>query len=379
MSQPLHKLRWSVTTLVFCASALFALGLVMLYSAGMSGRGSEFLVRQLAWGTLGLVSCVIVASVDYAVLRQLAWPVYLLGVALLVAVLIVGDPINGARRWLGYGGFRLQPSELAKLGLILLLAWYGERHLRHMHTFRRGILLPSVFIGLVLGLVFVEPDRGTTILLAGVAAVMLIVAGVRWSHILPPAVAGLAGLVVMLIQDPLRLRRILAWLHPEEHREGAGFQAYQGMLALGSGGVNGLGLGNGRQKLGFIPEHQTDFIFTVIGEELGLIATIGVLLAFALLVICGIRIALRSRDAFGLLLGCGVTFLIGFQAFINIGVVTSVLPNKGISLPFISYGGSNLVLMMTCVGILLSIARQSVPAAEANIFAAGALPAAQGS
>jgi cell division protein FtsW len=345
----------------------------------MSGRGSEFLVRQLAWGTLGLVSCVIVASVDYAVLRQLAWPVYLLGVALLVAVLIVGEPINGARRWLGYGGFRLQPSELAKLGLILLLAWYGERHLRHMHTFRRGILLPSVFIGLVLGLVFVEPDRGTTILLAGVAAVMLIVAGVRWSHILPPAVAGLAGLVVMLIQDPLRLRRILAWLHPEEHREGAGFQAYQGMLALGSGGVNGLGLGNGRQKLGFIPEHQTDFIFTVIGEELGLIATIGVLLAFALLVICGIRIALRSRDAFGLLLGCGVTFLIGFQAFINIGVVTSVLPNKGISLPFISYGGSNLVLMMTCVGILLSIARQSVPATEANIFAAGALPAAQGS
>jgi cell division protein FtsW len=379
MSQPLHKLRWSVTTLVFCASALFALGLVMLYSAGMSGKGTELLVRQLAWGSLGLVSCVTMASLDYAVLRKLAWPIYLLGVGLLVTVLVVSEPINGARRWLGYGGFRLQPSELAKLGLILLLAWYGERHLRHMHTFRRGILQPAVFIGLMLVLVFVEPDRGTTILLAGVAAVMLIVAGVRWGHILPPAVACLAGLVVLLIQDPLRLRRILAWLHPEEHREGAGFQAYQGMLALGTGGVKGLGLGNGRQKLGFIPEHQTDFIFTVIGEELGLIATVAVLVAFALLVICGIRIALRSRDAFGLLLGCGVTFLIGFQAFINIGVVTSVLPNKGISLPFISYGGSNLVLMLTCVGILLSIARQSVPAADTNLFAAGALPAAQGS
>jgi cell division protein FtsW len=377
MSQPTHIMRGTVTMLVFCVSALLALGLVMLYSAGMSGKGSELLIRQLAWGTLGLVLCVTMAAMDYSVLRKLAWPIYIAGVLLLVAVLALAEPINGARRWLVYGGFRLQPSEMAKLGLILALAWYGERNMRHMHSFRRGILLPALIVGGVLGLVFVEPDRGTTILLAGVSSVMLIVAGVRWSHILPPVVVGLAGLAVMLIQDPLRMRRIMAWLHPEDHREGAGFQAYQGMIALGSGGINGLGLGNGRQKLGFIPEHHTDFIYTVIGEELGMIATIGVILAFALIVICGIRIAMRSRDAFGLLLGCGVTFLIGFQAFINIGVVTSLLPNKGISLPFISYGGSNLVLMLTCVGVLLSVARQTVPAGSTTLFEAQALPAVQ--
>ncbi len=368
-----------MTTLVFCVSALLALGLVMLYSAGMSGKGPQLLLRQMAWGTLGLMGCVSMAALDYSVLRKAAWPIYLVSVALLGVVLVVGDPINGARRWLGYEGFRVQPSEFAKFGLILLLAWHCERNMRHMHDLRRGILQPALLIGVVLGLVFVEPDRGTTILLAGVSAVMLIVAGVRWSHLLPPAVAGAGGLAFLLIQDPMRLRRILAWLHPEEHREGAGFQAYQGMIALGSGGLEGLGLGNGRQKLGFIPEHHTDFIFSVIGEELGLVATLGVLVAFCLIVLCGVRIALRARDAFGMLVGCGVTFLIGFQAFINIGVVTSVLPNKGISLPFISYGGSNLVLMLTSVGVLLSIARQAVPNASPNLFEAKALPAAQAS
>ena len=375
MNQPAHKLRGSVTTLVVCVAALLVLGLVMLYSAGMSGAGSQWLIRQLAWGALGMVICIVVASMDYSIFRKLAWPIYLASILLLIAVLALAEPINGARRWLDYNGFRLQPSEFAKLGLIFLLAWYCERYMRHMNTFRRGVVQPALLIGVILALVFVEPDRGTSILLAGVGAVMLIVSGVRWSHILPPVVAGVSGLAVLLVQDPMRLRRILAWLHPEDYREGTGFQAYQGMIALGSGGIRGLGLGNGRQKLGLIPEHQTDFIFTVIGEELGLIATVGVLVGFCLIILCGIRISLRARDAFGMLVGCGVTFLIGFQAFINVGVVTSVLPNKGISLPFISYGGSNLVLMLTCVGVLLSIARQAVPTGPSNLFAAEALSA----
>jgi cell division protein FtsW len=206
---------------------------------------------------------------------------------------------------------------------------------------------------------------------------MLIVAGVRWSHILPPAILGISGLAFVLLQDPVRLRRILAWLHPEQHREGAGFQAYQAMIAMGAGGVDGLGLGNGRQKLGSIPEHHTDFIFSVIGEELGLIATASVIAAFIVIILCGVLISLRARDAFGMLLATGITFLIGFQAFINIGVVTSVLPNKGIPLPFISYGGSNLVLMMTSIGVLLSVARQAVPSSSQNVFAAEAISAAR--
>jgi cell division protein FtsW len=170
---------------------------------------------------------------------------------------------------------------------------------------------------------------------------------------------GIIALGISLLNDPMRRRRIMSWLDLEETKTTTGQQAYQAMLALGNGGWTGLGLGNGRQKLGFVPENHTDFIFSVIGEELGLVAGLLVLLAFVAIVVCGVFIASRARDKFGMLLGIGITFLIGFQAFINIGVVTSALPNKGLPLPFISYGGSNLVIMLTCVGIMLSIARQA--------------------
>src|SRR5439155_788602 len=189
--------------------------------------------------------------------------------------------------------------------------------------------------------------------------VMLVIAGARWLYIAPPVVAALAGLSLSLWHDHMRLKRIFGWLYLEEYKEGVGYQAYHAMLALGAGGWTGLGLGNGRQKLGFVPEHHTDFIFSIIGEELGLIATLLVVLAFMAIVVCGVVIASRARDKFGFLLGIGITFLIGFQAFINIGVVTSALPNKELPLPFISYGGSNLLMMLTSVGVLFSIARRS--------------------
>jgi cell division protein FtsW len=214
-------------------------------------------------------------------------------------------------------------------------------------------------LAIVLGLIFKEPDRGTTILLAAVSGTMLLVAGVRWRFILPAGVAAVAGLVFSLLHDTMRSGRISSWLNPEQHKSDVGYQAYQAMLALGAGGVTGLGLGNGRQKLGFVPEHHTDFIFSIIGEELGLVATLLVVVAFIAILACGIYIALNSRDTFGMLLGTGITFLIGLQAFINIGVVTSALPNKGLPLPFISYGGSNLLTMLTAVGLLLSIARRA--------------------
>jgi cell division protein FtsW (lipid II flippase) len=187
---------------------------------------------------------------------------------------------------------------------------------------------------------------------------MLLIAGVRWRFIAPPVVVGLLGFGLSLWHDPMRIKRIFGWLYLEEHKEGVGYQAYQAMLGLGAGGLTGLGLGNSRQKLGFLPEHHTDFIFSVLGEELGLVATLLVLAAFTALVICGIYIALKAPDPFGRFVAAGITFLIGLQAFINIGVVTSALPNKGLSLPFISYGGSNLLVMLTGIGLLLSIARQ---------------------
>lgn len=348
--------------LVFCVAALLALGMVMLYSSSMAQVGARYLLAQLLWGLLGLAICITAACLDYRRLRKLAVPLLVTSVLLLVLVFIrpIGIHRNGASRWVGYNHTSLfQPSEFAKLALIVALAWYGERFQRQMSGWKRGIAVPGLMIGLVLGLIFREPDRGTTILLASVSAAMLLIAGVRWRFIVPPVLVGIAGLAVSIWHDPMRIKRIFSWLHLEENKTGVGYQAYHAMLALGSGGWTGLGLGNGRQKLGFLPENHTDFIFSIIGEELGLIATLLVVVAFVAIVLCGLYIALKAPDTFGLLLGTGISFLIGLQACINIGVVTSALPNKGLPLPFISYGGSSLLIMLASVGVLLSIARHA--------------------
>jgi cell division protein FtsW len=370
------------TLLALCVAALLALGLVMLYSSSMADKGTP-LAGQLMWCAMGLAGCLVMTVTDYRLLRKLAWPLFGLALVLLVMVLVphIGIRLNGARRWLKvpHTGFGFQPSELAKLALIVAVAWYGERYQRQIGTVEKGIVIPGLFIGAVLGLVFIEPDCGTTILLAAVTGAMLVVAGVRWKMILPPLFAGVAAMAVFLLLNPMRLRRILAWVHQEDHKADTGYQSYQAMLALGSGGWTGLGLGNSREKLGFLPEHDSDFIFSIIGEELGLVATLLVVLAFLLLVISGIYIAWHSRDTFGLLLGSGITFWIGLQAFINIGVVTSALPNKGLPLPFISRGGSSLFMMLLSVGILLSIARRAGAGApgKADDFEPGAIPAPQ--
>ena len=360
----------AITLLVFCIAALLALGMVMLYSASMTQVGAHYLMMQLVWCGLGLVACGVMASTDYALLRKFTWPILAMAVCALVLVLIphIGLKINGARRWLGFGGFRLQPSEMAKLAIIVVMAWYCERYQRQMRDWKRGIVVPAAIVLPVLLLIFIEPDRGTTILMCAVISVMLLIAGVRWQYFAVPLVLGVGAIAFSLMRDPMRMKRIFAWLYLEENKSGVGYQAYQAMLALGSGGPTGLGLGDSRQKLGFVPEHHTDFILSIIGEELGLI-TLLVVAAFIVIVFAGVWISLRARDNFGLMLGCGITFLIGFQAFINIGVVTSTLPNKGLPLPFISYGGSNLLLMLTCTGVMLSIARHARETVAASVAA----------
>ncbi len=230
---------------------------------------------------------------------------------------------------------------------------------RQMPQWKRGMLIPGLLIGLTVGLIFKEPDVGNALVLAAVSGILLLISGIRLRYFLPPVIAAAIGVGVFIYHNPMRSERIYSWLHVEETRRDKGLQAYQAMVALGSGGLTGKGLGDGRQKLGFLPEHHTDFIFSIIGEELGLIATLLVIVAFVAIVFCGIYIAMNSADTFGLLLGSGITFLIGLQAFINIGVVTSALPNKGLPLPFISYGGSNLLICSMSVGLLLSIARQA--------------------
>jgi cell division protein FtsW len=347
----------ATTLLVSCVGALLTLGLVTLYSAGLMKNGAHYLLMQLVWGGAGLVLAAVIASLDYRWLKKGSWVLFIVTLVLLVLVLFT-IKTNGARRWFRLGLLNFQPSELAKLALIVVLAHYGERYQRYMRSLVRGLIIPGLIMASILGLIFIEPDRGTTVLLTAVGGMMLVLAGARLTFIIPPIICGGAAFAYCLWNDPVRQRRLLSWLDLENHKQDAGYQVWQSIIGIGSGGVDGLGLGNGRQKA-FVPEHHTDFIFSVIGEELGLIATLATVFAFVLIVLCGSSIARRARDTFGFLLASGITFLIGLQAAINIGVVTGALPNKGLPLPFISYGGSNLLLMLACVGLLLGIARQA--------------------
>ena len=356
-------MKLAVTVLVFCVAALLALGMVMLYSSSMAQVGSRYLIMQMIWCGLGLLSALTITFLDYRFLKRIWW--ILLGLALLLLVLVlvphIGVVRGHARRWFSLGPASFQPSEFAKVAVLIALAWYAERYRRQMPNWKTGIIIPGLVIGLAAGLIFKEPDVGNALLLASVSGIVLLIAGIRLRYFLPPVLAATAGVALFIAHNPMRSERIYSWLHVEETKQDKGMQAYQAMVALGSGGVTGKGLGDGRQKLGFVPEHHTDFIFSIIGEELGLVATMLVVAAFVAFVISGLYISVNAADTFGLLLGSGITFLIGMQAFINIGVVTSALPNKGLPLPFISYGGSNLLVMLTCVGILLSIARHARP------------------
>jgi len=371
-------MRLAIRILIFCVGALLALGMVMLFSASMTQKGTHYLGLQLRWCVLGLVVCAVAAWMDYRWWKRGA--LWLLGLSAVALVLVfvpgIGQTINGATRWIKIGPMNFQPSELAKLAAIIALAAHAERHQRRMSGFKYGLLIPGVGIALFLGLILAGRDYGTTILFGLVCAMLLVVAGTRWRYILPIMAAGALFFSWALWHDAVRRERILAWWYPEEYKEGVGYQAYQAMLALGSGGISGRGLGDGRQKLGFVPEHHTDFILAIIGEEWGVIATLAIVAAFVAILLCGIVIAWRARDPFGLYVAAGITFLLGMQGFINMAVVTSLLPNKGLPLPFISYGGSNLLVLLGAVGILLSIARQAEAREDEQIEGASLKPAA---
>ena len=370
----------AVTTLASTVAALLGLGLVMLYSSSMTRSGVHDLVMQIVWVGLGFGLCAAAASLDYHLLKRVHWWLYGLSVLVLGLVFVphIGHASHGAHRWLAFKHFTLQPSEFAKPALILVLAWYADRHPRQMPTWWRGLGVPLLIIAPLLGLLFLEPDWGQTVLLASVCGGLLLAAGVRKRCLFLTGLAGGAGFVYVILHDRMHHGRITAWMHPDAHANGAALQAQQAMYGLGAGGWTGLGLGNGLRKFGYLPEIHTDFIFANIGEELGLIATLLVVAGFVSIALCGIYIALHAREVFGRLLALGITLMICLQAAINIGVVTSALPNKGLPLPFISYGGANLLAMFLSLGLLFSVARQAapvvkttpLPAADDNLFAA---------
>ncbi len=353
--------------LLFAVLGLLAIGTVVVFSASATtayhtvNSPYYYLERQFMWATLGLLVLAVATRVDYWRYQKWALPLFGTAMVLLIAVLIphVGIEINGSRRWLGVGSLQVQPSELAKIGMIFLFARLFTLHQDRLRGFWHGVV-PHLAIAMVIfGLVLAEPDLGTTMAIAGTFFVMLFVAGAKKRHLGALFASGLPVLGALIAAEPYRLRRIVAFTDPWKHPLGEGFHTIQALLALGSGGILGLGLGYSRQALGYLPESFTDFIFAVLGEELGLLGTVTVVALFMVVAWRGYRIAMRAPDVFSSLLATGFTTMIVIQAAINIGVVTATLPVTGITLPFISYGGSSLVLSLAGVGVLLNISRHA--------------------
>ena len=312
--------------------------------------------RQVMWLGIGLMVCIVATLVDYR-FWQRTWPYWFgLAVVLLLTCFLFRD-IKGSHRWIRLGSLTFQPSEIGKLAAITFLAAWLHRQEEHAREFFKGIVYPMCIVGILMGLIAPEVDLGTTAIIGCTALTMIFVGGAKLWQLLPFPCLGLAGIMGVAICIPNRLGRLMAFRDLEKFKDGAGNQQWNGLIALGSGGVDGLGLGNGRQKFMFLPEAHTDFIFPTIGEELGLVFTLLIVFCYVVMIISGIAIALNARERFGTLLGVGITTMLALQAALTIGVTTALLPNKGIPLPFISYGGSNLLFCMLGVGILLNIYR----------------------
>lgn len=340
---------------------LLAIGLVVLASASsVTGLVEHddaywFLKRQLIFAIIGVAAMVVLMRVDYRFMRIMTPPLLLVAFILLVLVLIIGQEIGGAKRWIGFGLFNVQPSEVAKLALVAYLAAYITTKRERMQRLYPDLLVPLLVLGIVAGLILLEPDFGTTVVVALTGLVVLFAGGASGWH-LGFILAGAAPVAWLLIRsEEYRVRRLTAFLDPWADKMDSGWNVIQSLLAIGSGGLFGLGLGEGRQKYLYLPEQHTDFIFAILGEELGFVGTTVVLALFAIIAWRGWRAALQAPDMYGCMLAVGITTMVVLQALLNIGVVTGSLPTTGITLPFVSFGGSSLVITLASMGILLNI------------------------
>jgi cell division protein FtsW len=347
--------------LFFAAIALSAIGLAVVYSAGawlghtVHQQWEYFLVRQAAFLAVGIVAMLGLSRLDYRLLRRFAPQLMLGAIALLFLVLLTGDEINGARRWIRVGPVGLQPSEVAKVALAIFLAAMLARQGERIRAFRTGFLPVMTISGFTMVLVLLEKDLGTTILMGALTLIMLFIAGTRLSYVVAAVMLAAPIVWQQILGVDYRRGRL------EEFLAGDGYQVHQALIGIGSGGPWGLGLGQGRQKLGFLPENHTDFILATVGEELGFVGIVLVIGLMTLLVWRGLAVARRARDRFGTYLAAGLSALFGLQALVNMAVVLEVIPAKGITLPFLSYGGSSLLVSLAAVGVLLSISRNPEP------------------
>jgi len=352
--------------LFITALALVGVGLIMVFSSSAVTANLDyhnayyFFKRQLIWAAIGLITMIVIMRINYYRLKDFAFPIMIIAVICLILVLTpLGIGAKGSTRWLGVGVLTFTPSELVKLAMVMFMAKVMELNLDKIKSLKNGVLPYLLIMAFVCALIMKQPDLGTSFVVAGTVFCMLLVAGAKWSHMAALAVAG-AGAVALAIKiEPYRAERFLAFLDPWKYPSDQGFQVIQSLYALGSGGLFGMGLGRSRQKFFYLPEQHTDFIFAILGEELGFMGVLLVLALFLLFAWRGFKIAINAPDTFGSLMAAGITIMIVFQAFINIGVVSGALPVTGITLPFISYGGSSLLLTMAGVGLLLNISRYS--------------------
>ena len=347
-------------------AALVVLGLIMLASVSVWFEGDDskysHLRKQAMWTGIGVVSAIVFAYMDYRILKKWAKPIFGFSIFLLLCCYIPGlkHTVHGETRWIVLpliGQF--QPSEMAKIGVMIGLAGWLAHFQSETRSFKRGFLIPCAIIGLPTLLIFFEKDMGTAAGLGAACVAVLYIAGTRLRYLAPSVVFALTGFFLLVKSNPNRWNRIMAFLDLEEHKLGFGLQQFRGLLAFRNGGIDGLGLGNGAEKHGYLPFAHTDFIFPMIGEELGLWFTLGTVFCFVLITVYGIGIAVNARDVFGRFLALGITCSIALPAIVNMGVTTAILPNTGLPLPFVSYGGTNLVFTLIGVGILVSIHRRA--------------------
>ncbi len=359
--------RKSAFILFLAVLGVLVIGIVMLYSTSAfarDGHGDDyaFLKRQVVWLVVGCLVCGFAAMTDYHFWARTWWIWF--GLACLTLALCFVPPIgvrlNGSRRWLMLAGMKFQPSEMAKIAAVFFLAFWYARHEKTSGKIVQGFLIPIAVIGVLLALIVFEVDLGTTALIGGTTFVIMFIAGTNVAILGALSTLGVGAIVFVATMLPERMDRLAAFMNPDKYKEDAGLQQWQALIAWGSGGIDGLGLGQGRQKMLYLPYAHTDFIFPMIGEELGLRVSLLVVFLFVVIIVCGMMIALHAKDRLGLLLGSGIVSLLGLQAAVNIGVTTSLLPNKGLPLPFISYGGSNLVVCFLAWGLLISIYRRGV-------------------
>lgn len=358
---------WKTTTaLIGIVLLLLTLGIVMLASAssvqGDSMWGNPYLSRQLGSLAVGLVVACVAARMDYRRWKTLAPAVGVVTVLLLILVLTpgIGKSVKGSQRWLPLGPFgSIQPSELAKFALVIVMGWWMSRVQRKAHDFWPGLAAPVIMMGALAGLVFAEPDFGTTMLMGSVGMIIMFAGGTRLSYLAIAGALGFSVITLAIMQNAERMRRIIAFLNPELYAKDEAFQLLNAIYAFVVGGGPGVGLGGSLQKRYYLPEAHTDFIFAIGGEEMGLALSLGMALLFLGFFICGVRISYRAVDSFGRLVAFGVTSMITLQAAINIGVVTGCLPTKGLPLPFVSYGGTSMLVTLLMVGVLVNIAIQA--------------------